>query len=222
MWSLCFVLHWLIVNHCSYSHNCNIQYFFTLCIHYLLIHIWLFTVPYLSASLPVQHDHCPPSVSLSLSGHVISDTATQTMTRILPRLRSLKWALKSRQCCKLFVTLVQGQHGKRSSSVSCINCVWLVVCSLSDCSWSPAAGLQLLRALRQCVRLEALWWDTRTYQGSWRKCLRLLSIMFSLCFTEVWTRCPWMRPAGRVWHKHWRRSPLCAVSSKKNWIYTKL
>ncbi|XP_039989216.1 NLR family, CARD domain containing 5 isoform X2 [Xiphias gladius] len=59
--------------------------------------------------------------SLNLSGHVISDAAAQTMTRIFPRLRSL---------------------------------------NLSHCLWSVAGGLQLVKALGQCVSLEGLCLDS--------------------------------------------------------------
>ncbi|XP_062245976.1 NLR family, CARD domain containing 5 isoform X1 [Platichthys flesus] len=69
---------------------------------------------------------------LNLSGHVMSDTATQTMIRILPRLRSL---------------------------------------NLSHCSWSAAAGLQLVKALGQCVSLEGLCLDTVRLDGNSRACL---------------------------------------------------
>ncbi|XP_035498016.2 NLR family, CARD domain containing 5 isoform X5 [Scophthalmus maximus] len=69
---------------------------------------------------------------LNLSGHVISDAAAQTMTAILPRLRSL---------------------------------------NLSHCSWSAAAGLQLVRALGRCVRLEVLCLDCVHLDENSRACL---------------------------------------------------
>ncbi|XP_034444368.1 protein NLRC5 isoform X1 [Hippoglossus hippoglossus] len=76
--------------------------------------------------------HATTVQCLNLSGHVISDTAAQTMTRILPRLRSL---------------------------------------NLSDCSWSAAAGLQLVKALGQCVSLEGLCLDPVRLDENSRACL---------------------------------------------------
>nr|XP_019963661.1 PREDICTED: protein NLRC5 [Paralichthys olivaceus] len=69
---------------------------------------------------------------LNLSGHVISDSAAQTMTRIIPRLRSL---------------------------------------NLSHCSWSAAAGLQLVKALGHCVCLETLCLDSVHLDENSRACL---------------------------------------------------
>ncbi|XP_040893397.1 NLR family, CARD domain containing 5 isoform X2 [Toxotes jaculatrix] len=58
--------------------------------------------------------------SLNLSGHMISDTAAENMTRMFPCLQSL---------------------------------------NLSHCVWSVAGGLQLVKALGQCVHLEVLCLD---------------------------------------------------------------
>ncbi|KAM7003461.1 protein NLRC5 [Tautogolabrus adspersus] len=58
---------------------------------------------------------------LNLSSHVISDTAAQRVTRIMPRLQSL---------------------------------------NLSHCVWSEAGGLQLIKALGECVGLERLCLDS--------------------------------------------------------------
>ncbi|XP_074533690.1 protein NLRC5 [Halichoeres trimaculatus] len=65
---------------------------------------------------------------LNLSGHVISDAAAQSLTRVLPRLRSL---------------------------------------NLSHCFW----GLQLIKALGQCVSLESLCLDSVQLNEESRVCL---------------------------------------------------
>uniref|UniRef100_A0A8C2XR04 NLR family CARD domain containing 5 n=1 Tax=Cyclopterus lumpus TaxID=8103 RepID=A0A8C2XR04_CYCLU len=69
---------------------------------------------------------------LNLSGHVISDTGAQILSRMLPRLRSL---------------------------------------NLSHCEWSASAGLQLIKALRECVSLEGLCLDCWQLNEESRTCL---------------------------------------------------
>ncbi|XP_054475450.1 NLR family, CARD domain containing 5 isoform X2 [Anoplopoma fimbria] len=69
---------------------------------------------------------------LNLSGHMISDTAAQIMTKMWPCLRSL---------------------------------------NLSHCEWSASGGLQLIKALGECVSLEGLCLDCLRLNEESRMCL---------------------------------------------------
>ncbi|XP_044049750.1 NLR family, CARD domain containing 5 isoform X2 [Siniperca chuatsi] len=95
---------------------------------------------------------------LNLSGHVISDTAAQIMTGMLPRLRSL---------------------------------------SLSHCVWSAAGGLQLVKALGECVSLKSLRLDSLQLNEESRvylaQALRNVNSIRSLKLNEIATE---MGPSG--------------------------